>query len=81
MACGVPVVAASSSGAREIVDDGEDGLIVERHEPVAVAAALERILCDAALRQRMSDTARRRAERFAVASIAAAYERVFEAVR
>jgi len=82
MACGVPVVATSSPGTREIVSVGEDGLLVERHEPAAVAAALERLLGDAALRQRMSETARRHAERFAVASIAAAYERVFaEALR
>ena len=77
MACGVPVVATSSSGTREILSAGEDGLIVERHEPGAVAEALERILGDAALRRRMSEAARRHADRFAVASIAAAYERVF----
>jgi glycosyltransferase involved in cell wall biosynthesis len=82
MACGVPVVATSSPGTREIVSVGEDGLLVEKHEPAAVAAALERILDDAALRQRMSETARRHAQRFAVATIASAYERVFaEALR
>ena len=82
MACAVPVVATSSPGTREIVSVGDDGLLVERHEPAAVAAALERILADAALRQRMSDTARRHAARFAAPSIAAAYERVFaEALR
>jgi glycosyltransferase involved in cell wall biosynthesis len=82
MACGVPVVATSSPGTREIVSVGEDGLLVERHEPAAVASALERILSDAALRLRMSETARRHAERFAVTTIAAAYERVFaEALR
>src|SRR5205814_5116535 len=53
MACGVPVVATSSPGTREIVSVGDDGLLVERHEPAAVAAALERILEDAALRRRM----------------------------
>ncbi len=30
MACGVPVVATGSPGTREIVDDGVDGLLVER---------------------------------------------------
>ena len=33
MACGVPVVATSSPGTREIVADGLDGLLVDRHEP------------------------------------------------
>src|SRR5262249_45407431 len=76
MACGVPVVAPSTPGTREIVSVGGDGLLVERHEPAAVAAALERVLTDAALRRRMAETARRHAERFAAPSIAAAYDRV-----
>jgi glycosyltransferase involved in cell wall biosynthesis len=76
MACGVPVVATSSPGSREIVDSGVNGLLVERHEPAAVAAALDRILGDAALRERMSEAARRHAERYRAASIAIAYDRV-----
>ena len=77
MACGVPVVATSSAGTREIVTTGEDGLLVERHEPAAVAAALDRLLNDAALRQRMSQTARRHAERYRAEAIALEYDRVF----
>ena len=80
MACGVPVVATSSPGTREIVSVGGDGLLVERHEPAAVAAALEHVLSDGALRQRMSATARHDAERFGVPSVAAAYERVLTEV-
>ncbi|PYQ90485.1 MAG: glycosyl transferase, partial [Acidobacteria bacterium] len=46
MACGVPVVATTSAGTREIVTVGIDGLLVDRHQPEAVAAALERVLVD-----------------------------------
>ena len=77
MACGVPVVATSSAGTREIVSAGEDGLLVDRHEPVAVAAALDVLLNDAALRERMSQTARRHAERYSAVAIALEYDRVF----
>jgi glycosyltransferase involved in cell wall biosynthesis len=35
MACGVPVVATTSPGTREIVNDGVDGLLVDVHEPGA----------------------------------------------
>jgi glycosyltransferase involved in cell wall biosynthesis len=76
MACGVPVVATSSPGSRDIVNSGADGLLVERHEPAAVAAALDRVLSDAALRRRMSETARRHAERYRTESVALAYDRV-----
>jgi len=80
MACGVPIVATSSPGTREIVTDGVDGLLVEQHEPEAVASALERALSDEPLRRRLSDAARRSARRFALPAVAAAYERVFAEV-
>jgi glycosyltransferase involved in cell wall biosynthesis len=76
MACGVPVVATSSAGSRDIVETDVDGLLVEEHEPAAVAAALERLLGDAALRERLSATARRHAARYRPQSIAVAYDRV-----
>jgi glycosyltransferase involved in cell wall biosynthesis len=80
MACGVPVVATASPGTCEIVSVGTDGLLVDRHEPAVLAAALERILSDAALRQRLSQGARSSAQRFALPAIAAAYDRVLGAM-
>jgi glycosyltransferase involved in cell wall biosynthesis len=80
MACGVPVVATSSPGTREIVSDGIDGFLVDRHEPAALASALERILTDAALRERMAQAGRMTAARFALPAIAAAYDRAFTGV-
>jgi glycosyltransferase involved in cell wall biosynthesis len=80
MACGVPVVATSSPGTREIVSEGIDGLLVEHHEPAAVATALERLLKDDDLRRRMSQAARLTARRFALPAVAAAYDRVFHEV-
>ena len=80
MACGVPVVATSSPGTTEIVSPGLDGLLVESHEPAVMAAALARVLSDDELRQRMSQAARVAAERFALPSIAAAYDRAFSEV-
>ena len=76
MACGIPVVATRSSGTIDIVRDGVDGLLVERHEPAAVAAALERILGDEAVRLRLSNEARAGAGRFALPVIGAAYDGV-----
>ena len=80
MACGVPVVATSSPGTRDIVSDGANGFLVEAHEPDALADALERVLTDASLRSRMSVSARRTAETFALPTIAAAYGRVLTEV-
>jgi glycosyltransferase involved in cell wall biosynthesis len=76
LACGVPVVATASAGTREIVRAGTDGLLVEQHEPEAVAAALQRVLCDPAFRSRLAEGARDSARRFALPAIASAYDRV-----
>jgi glycosyltransferase involved in cell wall biosynthesis len=77
MACGVPVVATRSSGTSDIVRDEMDGLLVDRHEPAAVAAALERVLGDEPFRHRLAAEARAGAGRFALPAIALEYGRVF----
>ncbi len=67
-ACGVPVVATHVGGVPELVRDGETGLLTPMGDAGALATALERILRDTELRQRMSKAARRRAvEQFSVA--------------
>ena len=76
MACGVPIVATSSPGTRDIVSPGVDGLLVERHEPAAVADALARVLTDGDLRTRMIETARRKVERYRIESVTLTYDRV-----
>ena len=80
MACGVPVVATASPGTREIVSVGTDGLLVDRHEARALAAALERVLSDGPFRERLAHGARASVERFALPAIAAAYDRVLGAM-
>ena len=78
MACGVPVVATRSAGTSDIVRNGVDGLLVDVHEPAAVATALERVLVDEPLRAQLSAGARAGAGRFALPVIARQYEDVFK---
>jgi phosphatidylinositol alpha-1,6-mannosyltransferase len=62
-AAGVPQIAGRSGGADEAVVDGETGYVVDDpHDPGKVAAAMRRLLSDPALRARMGDAARARAE-------------------
>jgi phosphatidylinositol alpha-1,6-mannosyltransferase len=71
-ACAVPTVAGRSGGAHEAVVDGETGFVVEPRDVGAVRDALERLLGDAALRQRLGRAARERAARdFAYDTLAA----------
>jgi glycosyltransferase involved in cell wall biosynthesis len=55
-ACGLPVVAVAEGGVRESIQDGENGLLVE-HEPESMAWAIERLLVDDELHQRLSQQA------------------------
>jgi glycosyltransferase involved in cell wall biosynthesis len=46
MACGLPCVGTRIEAVPEIVREGETGLLVPPGDPVALAAALERLLGD-----------------------------------
>ena len=43
LACGRPVVTADTAAARELLQDGRDALLVPAADPVALAAAVERL--------------------------------------
>ena len=60
-ACGVPSIAGRSGGSHEAVVDGETGFVVDPHDSGGVRAALDRLLGDDALRQRLGAAARKRA--------------------
>jgi glycosyltransferase involved in cell wall biosynthesis len=65
MAFGRPVVAAAGGGLLELVSDGETGLLVPPRDAAALRAAVERLLADPELRERLGSAARVHArERF-----------------
>jgi glycosyltransferase involved in cell wall biosynthesis len=79
MAHGRPVVASAVGGLRDLVLDGETGLLVPPGDVTALRGALERLLGDAELRRRLGSAGRERVrERFswqrAVALTLRAYE-------
>lgn len=61
-ACGAPMVATDVPGCREVVIDGENGLLVPPAMPSLLAEAILRLLRDESLRQRMGQVARERVE-------------------
>jgi glycosyltransferase involved in cell wall biosynthesis len=63
LACGVPVVATWSGAIPEYTPPGAGALLVPERDPVALAAAILRLLDDAALRQQLGALGRRFAER------------------
>jgi glycosyltransferase involved in cell wall biosynthesis len=63
MAHGRPVVATDVGGLRDLVVDGENGLVVPARDPRALRVALERLLEDRPLRRRLGAAGRERARR------------------
>lgn len=78
MACGVPVIASSTSSLPEVV--GDAGILVDPEDAGAIAEAMRRLADDPALRARFRDAGRARSREFTwrrTAELTArAYERV-----
>jgi glycosyltransferase involved in cell wall biosynthesis len=68
MAWGRPVVASAVGGLTDAVEDGVTGLLVPPRDVPALRAAIERLLGDAELRERLGAAGRERAPRFADAA-------------
>ena len=86
MACGCPVVACNTGGTVEAVRDGESGFLLPPKDIPGTRAALDRLLGDTELRERMGRSGRRRAEEHFdldryIGRILAAYEDAVERSR
>lgn len=57
-----PIVASDIPGCREVAREGENALLTPPDDPAALAAALDRLFVDAALRRRLGEAGRRIAE-------------------
>ncbi|GAA2535693.1 MULTISPECIES: glycosyltransferase family 4 protein [Streptomyces] len=79
MRCGLPVVSTDCPvGPREILSDGEDGLLVPNGDAEAIAWGLRRLMADDALRRAMGAAALSNAARYDPAAVAARYVELFE---
>ncbi|HEU5105436.1 MAG TPA: glycosyltransferase family 4 protein [Solirubrobacterales bacterium] len=77
-AAGKPIVASDIGGLRDIVVDGETGLMVAPEDRPALVAAMRRLLADEELRQRLGAAARERARQFSPATIVPQFEAAYE---
>jgi glycosyltransferase involved in cell wall biosynthesis len=62
MAAGVAIVSSDQGGMPELVEDGVTGLLARSGDAASYVAALERVIDDGALRERLGAAARRRIE-------------------
>ena len=73
MAAGTPVVASALDGYRNVATDGVDALLVPPGDPDALAAALRRVLIDPAISAGLVAEGSRRANHFAMSTLAREY--------
>ncbi len=79
-AAGKPMILADVGGARTVVDDGDNGLIVPNtDDPSALAAAMNRLACDTA-RSAFTQSADARRERFSLSAMIDMTEAVYRDV-
>jgi glycosyltransferase involved in cell wall biosynthesis len=80
MACGTPVVVANTSSLPEVV--GDAGLMVDPHDPQALAEAIYSVLSNPVRHQRLAEAGQARARNFSwrttAKKTAALYHRVLE---
>ncbi len=62
MACGIPVIATTNTGAADLFEDGSEGYIVPIRSPEAIADRLQRLMDDPALLRHMSENALKRVQ-------------------
>jgi glycosyltransferase involved in cell wall biosynthesis len=76
-AAGKAIVASDIGGLHDIVLDGETGLLVPPGDRAALVAALRRMTSDEALRARLGEAARARAETFSPEAIVPQFEEAY----
>jgi glycosyltransferase involved in cell wall biosynthesis len=66
LGCGVPVIASAIGGLKEVIVDGDCGLLVPPGDTAALVRALRLLLTDESLRLRLGAAARARAQQFSL---------------
>jgi glycosyltransferase involved in cell wall biosynthesis len=80
MACGRAVIASNIGGLRDVVVDGETGVMVPPGDITALREALRMLMSDPARRARMGEAGRRRARAFFASTVVRRIEQVYTQV-
>lgn len=81
MACGTPAAAFAVGGIPDLVEDGVTGLLAEPYDTIALAHAIDRLLCDPDMAIRMGSVAREKAIReYSLPVLAKRYVELYESI-
>jgi glycosyltransferase involved in cell wall biosynthesis len=77
MAAGLPLVVTDAPGIRGVVTHDHEGLLVPLRSPEVMSAAMQRMVTDAGLRERLSTAGRATAERYSWPVVRDAYTALY----
>ena len=81
MACGLPAVCFDfKCGPRDIINEGENGLIVKDGDVEGLAEAIVKLMKDEELRKRMGESAKRVVETYSEERVMGLWEELFEEI-
>lgn len=80
MAAGKAIVSTAVDGCREVLEDGVTALLVPPRDGAALAAALGRVVDDAALRRALADNAAKASTRYDIRTCVAGMEALYDEV-
>ena len=79
MMSGLPIVTTATCGMKDVIHDERNGLLVPIRSPAAIVEAVERLMSDAALRERLGRAAQAEArEKYNWEQVAAPVREVYE---
>jgi glycosyltransferase involved in cell wall biosynthesis len=77
MSIGLPAIASSVGGLREVIDQQRTGILVPPDDPLALACEISRLMADPARAAQLGAAARAHATRFSFSRMVAAFEEIY----
>jgi len=80
MDCGVPVIASNVGGIPEIINDKENGILVEQKNPQSIAKAIDLIFSDTQLREKIIQNSKKTVQDFSPSEIGIKYFEILKKI-
>ncbi len=80
MSSGIPIIASNIGSLKEIISDGEDGLLFQTENPRSLADSILNLAADSSLRKKISYNALKTARKYGWQNVANSYLELYQSV-